>query len=277
MVVARCTRLTGATWRGVSAAIWLLAASVPAAAEGPAEPENSWWAGDLSLTTGLDFSHGSYDDPIDTDLFYAPVTASYLFDRVPWWPERWDQLEFSLTVPYLYIDGPGNFFIDTRGLERLERTREGGLGDLFLRGSYVLYPRAPSWLPVTELGVAWKIPTGDADRGLGTGEHDVYVELDVSKNFGRVTPFATLGYRFIGDPGGGQLEDAWFSSLGIAASLAPRLQAGVYWTWLEASSPLRHDGHEILAYVALRLSDGLSISPYVLAGLGGHAPDWESA
>ena len=249
-------------------------ASVPAAALGPEDAVQPWWAGDLFVSAGFDFSHGDYDDPVDTDLLYVPVTATYLFDRVPWWPERWDQIELQLTVPYLRIDGPGNFFIDELGREGAERTVEEGLGDLLLSGTYIWYPAPGRGWPIFELGVEWKIPTGDVDRGLGTGKSDFTVELDVSRTWGRFTPFATVGYRFIGDPDEGRLDDAAYASLGLAARLAPRLHAGLYWTWLEATSPSRSDGHEVLAYGSFRLNERVSLSPYAVVGLAGYAPDW---
>jgi hypothetical protein len=253
---------------------WASGSALPSRALGTDEADTPWWAGDLSVSTGLDFSHGDYDDPVDTDLLYVPVTAIYLFDRVPGLPDRWDQFEIGLTIPYLRIDGPGNFFVDERGREGAERTVEEGLGDLLLSGTYILYPRAGTWWPVAELGVLWKIPTGDVDRGLGTGKSDVALELDLARNWGRFTPFATVGYRFVGDPDEGRLDDAWFASLGVAARVAPRFDAGIYWTWLEATSPTRSDAHELLVYGAFRLRDRLSLSPYALIGLRGYTADW---
>jgi len=267
-------RKSGRVWLGVAIVFAAVGASLPAHALGPEDAGIPWWAGDLAVTAGVDFSHGDYDDPIDTDLLYVPVTATYLFDHVPWWPERWDQIELSFTIPYLQIDGPGNFFIDERGFDRFERTREEGLGDLLLSGTYIWYPSAGSLWPIAEVGVQWKIPTGDEDRGLGTGKSDVAVELDLSRSFGRFTPFMTVGYRFIGDPDEGELDDAWFTSLGAAMKIAPRFDAGLYWTWLQATSPTRSDGHELLAYGSFRLHDRLSLLPYVVVGLAGYAPDW---
>jgi len=267
-------RQTGRIGLGSAVCLWLAASASQVGALGPDDAQPPWWAGELAVSTGVDFSHGDYDDPIDTDLWYVPITASYLFDHVPWWPQRWDQLEFSLTVPYLRIDGPGNFFIDERGRDRAERTREEGLGDLLLSGTYIWYPRAGSPWPVAEFGVQWKIPTGDVDRGLGTGKSDLALELDLSRSWGRFTPFVTLGYRFIGDPDEGRLDDAWFASAGIAARLAPRLSTGLSWTWLQSTSPSRPDGHELIAYGVLRLRERLSLSPYVVVGLAGYAPDW---
>lgn len=267
-------RKSSRVWLGALIAAWATSSPVPARALGPEDVLPPWWAGELAVAAGLDFSHGDYDDPIDTDLWYAPVTATYLFDHVPWWPERWDQLEISFTIPYLRIDGPGNFFIDERGFDQFERTREEGLGDMLLSGTYIWYPSAGSFWPIAEFGVQWKIPTGDVDRGLGTGESDVALELDLSRTWGRFTPFVTLGYRFIGDPDEGQLNDAWFASLGFAARVAPRFSAGLYWTWIEATSPSRADGHELLAFGAVRLHERLSLLPYVVVGLAGYAPDW---
>ncbi|MDH3684946.1 MAG: transporter [Myxococcales bacterium] len=261
---------------GLAAAIGLalVSGASRARALGPEADPLPWWAGDLAVSTGFDFSHGDYDEPVDTDLLYVPVTASYLFDHVPWWPERWDQIEISLTVPYLRIDGPGTFFIDERGFDQAERTVEEGLGDLLLSGTYIWFPRADTPWPIVEFGVQWKIPTGDVDRGLGTGKSDVALELDLARSWGRFTTFLTVGYRFIGDPDEGQLDDAWFASAGLATRIAPRLDAGISWTWLEATSPSRSDSHELLAFASIRLRDRLTLSPYAVAGLAGYAPDW---
>lgn len=258
----------------------LVAGAVPGAAEAPpellagADAPAPWWAGELSVLAGFDLSRGDYGDPIDTTILYVPLTFVYLPDDFPLTPNPWDQVEFAITVPYLRIDGPGDFFVPERGVSELRRRTEEGLGDVFLRGSYIWYPPVDTWLPVSELSARYKIPTADADRGLGTGAGDFILQVDLARSFGRITPSLSAGYRFVGEPPDGTLDNAWFASLGASVRLLPRLSAGVYYDWLQASSPFREDAHELLAYTSFDVSPRVALRPYVGVGLAGDAPAW---
>ena len=254
-------------------ALVLCAAALPSPARGAA-PDPPWWAGELTVFAGFDVSRGDYGDPVDTTIFYAPITLAYLPDQLPITPNPWDQFELAVTVPFLRIDGPGDFFVPERGFPQFATTTEQGLGDVLLRGSYLWFPERESLLPVTELSARWKIPTADADRGLGTGASDFILQVDLSRSIGRVTPSVTAGYRFIGEPPEGTLDDAWFTSIGAGVRVSPRLTAGLYYDWFQAASPFRDDAHELLAYASVNLSPRVALRPYAVAGLAGDAPAW---
>ena len=237
-------------------------------------PETRWWHGELSLASGLDFSSGDYDDLVDTEIWYVPVSVSYLFDSFPLTDYEWDRLELKITVPYIRIEGPGDFFFDRIGDLRLTEAQEEGLGDVVVRGTYLWLPAPRSPLPVIELTGKVKLPTADEERGLGTGKTDYTLQLDVARRFGEWTPFLGVGYRFVGRPPGSRLDGSWFASAGATYRINERVSAGLLYDWFGAATPPRHDSHEVIPYVSLRLSDELSVSPYLVAGLSGHTPDY---
>lgn len=238
------------------------------------EPEPAWWHGELSLSTGLDWSAGDYGDPIDTRIAYVPVTARYVFDALPLTSYPWDQVEVGLTVPWIRIDGPGDFFTDTGGALQLRRVEEDGLGDVLLHGTYIWLPAVGSRWPAVELTGRVKLPTANADRGLGTGETDTWLEVDLARKLGPVTPYLTLGYRFVGRPRGTRLDSSWYATAGFSWSPTRRLSLGLLYDWSGAATPDRHDSHELVPYLSYALGPRLTLSPYAVFGLSGYTPEY---
>jgi hypothetical protein len=71
-----------------------------------------------------------------------------------------------VTVPFLAIDGPADFFSDSASTESRS---DKGIGDILVRTSYVWLPLSSSLWPVVELQAQVKIPTADESKKLGTG------------------------------------------------------------------------------------------------------------
>jgi hypothetical protein len=69
-----------------------------------------------------------------------------------------------------------------------------GVGDVILRTKYNLYLNEPTWPDLAVVGRV-KLPTGDEDDLLGTGETDFLGLLVVSKSFDNFTPHLNLGYE----------------------------------------------------------------------------------
>jgi len=87
-----------------------------------------------------------------------------------------------------------------------------------------------------------KFPTADKDRGLGTGEFDETLGVDVSKRLiDALFGFLTLSYTFIGDPPGADFRNSFGWSVGAAyakpASACRRLRAGESLHDAEALAP----------------------------------------
>ena len=194
----------------------------------------------VTFATGLDFSTGDFGTDTDADTWYVPTSLKL----------EWDPFFLKVTVPYVIVDG-----------------------DVVLSGGYVYFPTSP-FLPVVELSGKVKFATADEDKGLGTGEENYSLQLDVSKQFGWFTPFGAVGYKFIGDPPGVDLNDKIFASAGFSARLSDRVSAGVVYDWAESAVAGRSDIHEISPFGSIRFGNHFSIDPYALVGLTSASPDW---
>src|SRR5215471_16743727 len=151
-------------------ALCALALSMANQSATAADP-NPW-----GLGVGFDYSSGTYGESQSTDILYIPVIGKYEI-------EDWS---FKLTVPYISVRGPGNVI---PGLGEVNRTpatvtTQSGLGDIVAAATYILYAgdaSAPGW----DLTGKIKFGTADANKGLGTGENDYSVQVDVYKTFDR--------------------------------------------------------------------------------------------
>lgn len=71
-----------------------------------------------------------------------------------------------------------------------------------------------------------KLPTGDKDRGFGSGEPDYDLRLRAQKTWGWFTAIGNAGYTFVTDPDFGDLraskENVWLLTFGQEYQVAPR-------------------------------------------------------
>ncbi|MFA5081759.1 MAG: hypothetical protein WC474_04335, partial [Hydrogenophilaceae bacterium] len=207
----------------LGAAFFALAALAAEAAE-PAR---------YSLTAGMDYSSGKYGANSDTDIWYVPVRFKY--ERGP--------STVKLTVPYLRITAPtGGTVIgyDDDGRPIYSggtggRSTDEGLGDLVLAYTYSLFDK-PRGGFLVDLGAKVKFATADEQKGLGSGKNDYGVFTDVYYLAGAATPFATVGYRVLGEPAGIELRNVWQSTLGLAYRISDRDSTGAMWDWRQSSS-----------------------------------------
>ena len=133
----------------------------------------------------------TYGEPLDTTIRYFPVT--YSLDRGRW--------GFQLMVPQLRIEGLGNVLVNIGGVNRAvaatQVSTSSGIGDSIASLIYRFDPISAS-APFVELRLDAKLPTADEEKGLGTGEADYSIQVDLSQNLGTATIYATLGYNFRG-------------------------------------------------------------------------------
>jgi hypothetical protein len=239
----------------------LLAALACAAAH----PVLAQTAGTFSLSTGVDYSSGDYGLTETTDILVAPLTASY----------RTDNLRFSATLPYLRIDGAGVVLgPDGQPLPGVPTTAgtRSGLGDLSLGATYTLPAERLGGLEV-DLGGRVKLPTSKESDGLGTGKTDFSISADFSYPIGAWAPFLTVGYRILGDPEDVELDNSFAVSAGSSLSVGRTVLIGSY-DFMEASSPLADDSHELFAAANRPLTDRVSVTGYGTVGLSDGAPDY---
>jgi hypothetical protein len=97
---------------------------------------------------------------------------------------------------------------------------ETGLGDVLLRTKYNLLRNPPGWWPELAVLGQVKLPTGDENELLGTGETNFLGLLVASRTFGPVTPHLNLGYEVT--TGGSDQYNLRYLA-GLDARVHPRL------------------------------------------------------
>lgn len=255
------------------------------------------FAGDFSISTGVDYSTGDYGDVEDTDILFVPVSLRY---RTGGW-------SVQAVVPYISVEGPGDVvpgdgspiltdncariqftrpqlfdrFCTDEGapIAQPDRTSASGLGDIVLAASYTLSEALTGDFGVTFEGRV-KLPTADEDDALGTGETDGAVAVDVAWYGANITPFARIGYRFLGDPTFTDelgeftvdLQNGFTGSAGLSVPIG-RTTATLAYDYLQGSVEGVDDIHELSASVAVPVTSALTLSGYGVAGLTDSSPD----
>lgn len=234
----------------------LAALALPDVTFAQEEPSALSYRGRLSL--GYHFSTGKYGASDSTEISYVPLVARA--DVGNW--------SLAVTVPYIRISGP-SVVID--GVQTVDGEADG-LGDISARTSYLLQPFY-AWMPFIDLIGRIKFPTASRSDGLGTGEFDYGLEVELSKRIGPFTPFAVGGYRVLGSPPGSTLRNVAVASLGSTYSLTDSLPLGILLDYRDAASAASSTRLELVPFLAWKISPHWSIDFYTSAGLAQGSPD----
>lgn len=242
-----------------------IAAGAALAAPAAADP------GSLSFTTGVDYSVGDYGAPQDTKILVVPFSLRYRVDR----------LRLSATAPYLKIRGPGvvvgggeggPIVVDPNAPQPI--TTRSGLGDVSLGATYTFLEQDSAGFDL-DLGARVKLPTGSRAKGLSTGEADFGVNAEISRSFGTITPFASVGYRMPGDPEGVELRNSVTASIGSSFSLGkPTLIAS--YDYAGKSSVNADTSQSLFAGLAVPASDRFTVTGYGTKGFSDGAADYSA-
>jgi len=227
------------------------------------------------FSSSVNYSIGDYGTNKDTTIVYVPFTFGV---------RPVDTLWISLTVPYLYQNSQ-NVVVTGGGVATRKKatgkfaqpataTTESGLGDVLLKASYVLLDEKPL-LPEIAPYVKIKFPTADKDRGLGTGEFDETIGVDLSKQLiGPLFGYVTVAYTFIGSPPGTDFHNSFGWSVGAAYTLFPDLSLFAFLDGSTAISPGQADPLELRVGAEYRLIKALKFTGAVTRGLSDGAADW---
>ena len=213
-------------------------------------------AQDISLSTGIDYSSGTYGSTQSTNITYIPLTLKY--EDSLW--------SLKLTTPYIRVTNP----ISNPALQTAQ-----GLGDMVMTGTRNIYQNSSNGIAIDLTGKI-KVPTADSSQGLGTGKYDYSAQIDLSKQSSTYITFGSLGYRKMGDPDGINFNNPWFGSIGIGHNLSNTTQwGGIYeaqQNTLDENSAIK----DFLTYITHRISATQSIQIYIAKGLSDSSPDWAS-
>lgn len=219
----------------------------------------------ISVTTGVDFSSGDYGAAENTDILVVPFSVRY----------KTGNLRLSATLPWLRIDGSSGVLGGSTGPDPLNpnapRTTRDGLGDLSLGVAYMIPEETLGF--GLDLSARVKLPTASESKNLGTGKTDFSLGAEVSKTFGAITPFASVGYRIPGDPTGTNLNNAWNASAGASVAVGKTILIASY-DYRESTSALSDDSHEVFGAVSVPLNEQLNFTLYGTGGLSDGAPDY---
>src|SRR6266852_3229171 len=169
--------------------------------------------GEFGLGAGINYSAGKYGTGTETKIVSVPLSARY--DTDLW--------AFKLTVPFVHITSPNNVLPGVgsfnTGSARKRRaagtTTASGIGDTTASATYTAWYDEDNERGLDLTGRI-KLPSGDANKGLGTGSTDELVQVDVYQSFDKLTLFADVGYTFFGHSDFVQLDNA--PNYGIGAS-----------------------------------------------------------
>lgn len=215
-------------------------------------------------TTGFDFSSGKYGAAEATEVLYVPATLQAT--KGPWTLKA-DVAWLRVSGPALLLDGSsvGTVPVRTSG-------SASGPGDINLYARYSVESLYAHNVFI-DLTARIKVPTASFTDGLGTGEWDQSVQMDIATSLGKVVPFAAIGYRFTGQPSGFTLRDVVYGTVGVQYSFTPRVSTGVYYDVRQSSIPTAAAPQEGTVYANFKLSDRVSMNIYGMLGFSKNSPD----
>ncbi|OGI41239.1 MAG: hypothetical protein A2140_04405 [Candidatus Muproteobacteria bacterium RBG_16_62_13] len=226
---------------------------------------------DLSFTTGVDYTAGKYGAPEATRVIYVPFTFKYEGQRHA----------LRLTVPYIRISAPvggdiiaiGSDGQPIRSSTGLRETNDG-LGDAVAAVGYTVFDAGASSGTLLDVTAKVKFATADEAKGLGTGENDYSLQLDLYQTINRFTALATAGYRVYGDPPDIELDEVFFGSLGGVFKFGPETSAGLIFDFRDNIVPRTDPQRDLTVFVMRKLDKRHKLQGYAARGLSDASPDW---
>lgn len=128
--------------------------------------------GVTQLEMGVDYTKAG-DREEGTTLLLSPINGIT------------EDTEFSLNIPYIIA-------------EPYDPAKVDGWGDTSFIMKHLLVAEGEA-TPAFLIGMALKLPTGDQDKGLGTGETNLGFLGALTKNFNPATIHLNIGYTFVGN------------------------------------------------------------------------------
>ncbi len=229
---------------------------------------------------GFEVSHGDYGVRADATLVTLPLSV-FLYPV--------NKLDITLEVPLLYLSsksgsgvivthsggaGRGRSANSTRMAATAATTvQESGVGDINMTAGWTLLTDGEGTPKIRPTFYA-KAPSGDLDRGLGTGTVEVGPGLSVSKWLDNVQLFGEGAYIFQNSKSDYQGRNYITYLGGVGVQATDRLFVSV----LAKGSSARSDGAEAQAEGRLKLnymhSRRISWEIYGSAGFTDASPDY---
>jgi len=178
------------------------------------------WEAASSLT----YDEGDYGTGTATHTIYMPVTISRNFDhaRLDW------------TIPFVYKSGSAAVsFLNGHPIRTGYNSGSqsaSGLGDLLLKGSYYFSEQVEDQPLNTALVAQEEFPTADDKNGLGTGEFDEMLGIELNTNLTEEWKvFTNFYYTFLGNPSYINFRNQFAFDAGCAYKPTANLWAHLYY------------------------------------------------
>jgi hypothetical protein len=210
----------------------------------------------LELAPLVDLARGHYGYDQPTTVWSNLVTATL----------RDGPFAIEASSGWLHVEGPAAAGAQgvVGGGSTLARRRTG-LADTVLGANWRDRIGEQVWL---QLGVETKLPTADADRGLGTGSTDGTLRTRAAwLGAGRVMPFVEASFTMLGSADIAGLRDtAWSAGLGAAMRFDTGISAGLYGELRQPVTAGAAPVRSLLLFAEAPLTGALSLSAW--AGIG---------
>lgn len=215
-------------------------------------------------STGFDYSSGDYGAAKPTEIWYVPV--SFRASKGPW--------ALKVTTGWLSVSGPA-LLVDAGTADAALGLRTAGsasgVADLNFYVTYSVDALAAHNI-FLDLTARLKAPTASFAKGLGTGEWDEAVQIDISTTFGDFMPFAYVGYKVAGRPQGFSLRNVVYGEVGAQHTWNEWLTTGLMYDVRQASIRTAENPQEATAYAAIKLSQKWSATIYAGTGFSTNSP-----
>jgi len=227
---------------------------------------------DWKLSVSTTYETSKYGADTQTETVYLPVTLKRYFDMG----------DISLTIPYISQKSSGLVsVVDGKIFKTRQKTgptavtTNSGLGDIILKGSfYLLQEQQKQPFDLFLIGKI-KFPTADEKKGLGTGEYDETVGLELGKLIlPEWTVFVDAYYTFIGSPSGSTLENRFSFDVGLADQITQSVTASIFY---EESTPLISGDpnlKNIVVNLEYEVARGMRVFAGGSVGLTDSSPDY---
>jgi hypothetical protein len=243
--------------------------------------QDELWQAGVSPT----YTAGNFGTNTTTTSLYVPLTVRRLFANG----------DVALVIPYVSVTSNGSVTLVGGVPNRTSRTgltgspsatdkrpgnvlpaatNEDGLGDIILRGRY-LVAEERRFLPVVSLTARLKIPTADEERGLGTGEFDKGFGMELTKQLSEnVVSFVDAGYTFTGKPDKVALRNQWNYDLGLGYFFTRKLLGTIFYEEYRALIEGLNNPRDLSFAMNYKATSVFRMNASVLMGLSSGAPDY---
>ncbi len=220
---------------------------------------------DGSLAVGYDRSVGDYGQSDTTTIDSVSLALG-------WRIGRWS-LKGTTTGVTMY--GPDTLVLadgaTSSGSGSGVMVRQTGQGDSYLSLKRAL-PFGERLGLYLDLGLKVKLPTGDVDKGLSTGEVDYTAQLDLSWARGEWMPMFGVGYRVPGQSDSYAPEPVWLASLGLHKRMGGG-GAGVIYDYRQAYTTYSEAVSEAMLYRSLKVGEAHQWTLYLSTGFTDNSID----